>query len=130
MSYPTSLIVKFELAQTPILMQIDFASCGNGWIAERHCNAQYEFHIALTGNSLFNVEGNVFSLKAGEAVIVAPGQYHYGYQTSEDFTRFTISFHIEEGFLEKQIQQVCRNEMIITLQQKSLRQAGHYCTPA
>lgn len=89
--------------------------------ADRHCNSQYEFHILLSGTSLFNVEGHIYALKAGDAIIVAPGQYHCGYQASKDFRRFTLGFRPEAGFLETQLRQFSKNENVLFLQQNTLQ---------
>lgn len=71
------------------------------WTVRRHCNADYELHIILSGRSTLEVEDVLYELSANQAILIAPGKYHNPQYTSEDFQRLTLSLTILPGPLEK-----------------------------
>lgn len=92
------------------------------WDVKRHCNAQYELHIALKGNCTINVEEENFSLDAGEALLIAPGQYHCPKETSNDYECFIFSFVIKTESIAKDFyksnarpSKICLSEFELTL---------------
>jgi len=71
------------------------------WDVNRHCNAQYELHIALNGNCTIDVDGENFLLSPGDALLIAPGQYHCPKETSYDYECFIFSFVIKTASIAK-----------------------------
>lgn len=62
------------------------------WDTQRHCHAAYELHIILEGSCRVEVEDTEYGLKAGQALLIPPGQYHQPLKLSSDFARYNISF--------------------------------------
>ena len=94
------------------------------WRTFRHCNAEYELHIIISGSCTLDVEGDVYPLSAGDALVVAPNCFHSASRVSDKFERLSLSLvvdpksHIAEllcrlnklsviGLSEKQIE-LCR----------------------
>ena len=71
------------------------------WDVKRHCNAKYEFHIALNGSCTVDVDTKTFHLSAGEALLIAPGQYHCPKDKSDDYECFVFSFVIKTDSMAK-----------------------------
>ena len=71
------------------------------WDVKRHCNAKYEFHVAMTGCCTVDVDGADFRLSAGDALLIAPGQYHCPKEKSDDYECFVFSFVIKTDSLAK-----------------------------
>lgn len=69
------------------------------WASLRHCNAEYELHIAMSGSCQLEIEDHTYLLTAPQAIIIPPGLYHYPYELSETFEHFTISFTLSDGAL-------------------------------
>lgn len=67
------------------------------WNTERHCNASYELHIVLKGSCELDIESRRHVLSTGDAVIVAPKEYHKPYVITEDFERMSVSFFVEDS---------------------------------
>lgn len=71
------------------------------WDTRRHCHADYELHLLLDGTCSVHVESNIYALKSGDALLIAPGQYHHPLQVSEDFQRLCLSFSVSPGELSR-----------------------------
>ena len=67
------------------------------WDKQRHCNADHELHVVLSGNCVLDVEGRRYSLSANKAVFIAPGQYHNPQEISDDFQKISVSLSISPG---------------------------------
>lgn len=74
------------------------------WDCRRHSNADYELHIILNGSCDIEVEDKKYALKKGQAILIAPGQYHCPNPNPGAFERFSMSFSLVEGQLETQLQ--------------------------
>lgn len=66
------------------------------WGTRRHCHAKYEAHIILRGECDIDVEDLSLALRAGDVLLIAPGQYHCTTAASDDFTHFVLSFVIKD----------------------------------
>ncbi|MBE5869187.1 MAG: helix-turn-helix domain-containing protein [Lachnospiraceae bacterium] len=64
------------------------------WRTRRHCNAEYELHIILSGSCVMEVEDKAYPLPSGTAVVVAPNCFHNARQVSTSFERLSISLTI------------------------------------
>lgn len=73
------------------------------WDARRHCHADYELHLLLDGTCSVHIENNTYALKSGDALLIAPGQYHQPLQISGDFQRLCLSFSVSPGELSQAI---------------------------
>lgn len=73
------------------------------WMAGRHCNAEYEVHILLSGNCLLDIEEETLTLNTSDAVFIAPGRFHYPHNVSEEFLRFSFSFQTDSEELNRQL---------------------------
>ena len=72
------------------------------WNVKRHCNAQYELHIALNGNCTIDVDSENFFLTSEDALLIAPGQYHSPKEASSDYECFILSFMIKTPSIAKE----------------------------
>lgn len=62
------------------------------WTAARHCHAEYEVHIVLTGACTMDVADTTVRLSACEAILIPPGHYHCTAHASADFSHFILPF--------------------------------------
>lgn len=76
-----------------------------GWDVKRHCNAQYELHIALKGTCVMDVESESITISVGDAVLIAPGAYHSPVKTTEDYVFFVVSFVLKPGSADKELKE-------------------------
>lgn len=83
-----------------------FSSQLSEWSTPRHCNADYELHVLLDGSANMEVEEKFYSLSSSQAILIAPGKYHYPFVTAKSLRRFSISFTITGEQLLFQLQSV------------------------
>lgn len=75
------------------------------WSCDRHSHADYEVHLILRGSCVLNVGQARYDLRAPQAVLIAPGQYHFLPQPlSGDFERFSLCFSMKKGPLLSALQ--------------------------
>ncbi len=74
----------------------DLLMSPSAWTADRHCHADYEAHIILSGACTINVADVSRRLTALDAIIIAPGQYHCTTAASDDFAQFILTFTVRE----------------------------------
>ena len=67
------------------------------WRSFRHCNAEFELHIILSGSCVLDVEGNVHPLCAGDAIVVAPNCFHSAHRVAGSFERLSLSLIAKPG---------------------------------
>ena len=99
--------VKLIIDDTTFVLRLGrkFLDYCNYWNTARHCNANYELHIILKGSCKLDVTSKVHPLEAGQAIIIAPGEYHMPHVTSEEFLRLSIPFSLSEHHLAKALRQ-------------------------
>jgi len=95
MDSPNILDLNILFAGFPLVLSVGsesyrFRTC---WNVGRHCNADFEVHILLTGSCVMEIGSQEILVPSGNAVLVPPGAYHCLHQTSEDFEWFCFSFH-------------------------------------
>ena len=71
------------------------------WNANRHCHADYELHLILRGSCTVHVESDEYVLQGGNALLIAPGQYHHPLQTSGELQRLCLGFSVSQGELSQ-----------------------------
>lgn len=81
------------------------------WGGPSHNHADHELHILLQGEVTVDVEGKAHSVRAGEAILIAPGHYHCRLPESGQMERFCLNFSVSEGPLLEALREaaaVCR----------------------
>ena len=73
------------------------------WNTARHCNANYELHMILKGECELDVASKTYDLKEGQAILIAPNEYHMPHVTSASFLRLSIPFSLSEHPLSKSL---------------------------
>ncbi len=72
------------------------------WSMSRHCHAEYELHFILRGNCIVDVETETFVFREGEALLIAPGQYHCPKNASADIVHVAVGFFMPENAAERE----------------------------
>lgn len=67
------------------------------WRTFRHCNAEFELHIILSGSCALDVDGSVYPLSAGDALVIAPNCFHSAHQVTGVFERLSLSLVVDPG---------------------------------
>ena len=67
------------------------------WRSFRHCNAEFELHIVLSGSCTLDVEGHVHPLSAGNAIMIAPNCFHSAHQVTGTFERLSLGLVVKPG---------------------------------
>lgn len=93
------------------------------WNSKRHCNAEYELHMILRGECSLDVEENHYQLRAGQAVVIAPGKYHRPHTELREFERFSLGFSLSEGPLLEELKRIVPQCLCFTLATDSIQ----YC---
>ena len=75
------------------------------WNVDRHCNAEYEVHIAIQGKCSITLNDESLFLNEGSFLIIAPGCYHSSKTISDKFEHFFFSFYDENSMLSKFFEQ-------------------------
>ena len=91
----------------------------HNWDCRRHSNADYELHIILNGGCDIEVEDKKYALKKGQAILIAPGQYHCPNPNPGAFERFSMSFSVEEGQLADQLESTVADSMRYSVSEKT-----------
>ena len=79
----------------------------HSWNAGRHCNADFEIHILLSGSCTLEVGNQDIHFQPPKAMLIAPGTFHGPRNLSEDFERFCFSFMpTRQEFSQQLIDQV------------------------
>lgn len=88
-----------ELANETIQLLLDsvLPSRRFQWIVRRHCNAEFEVHIILSGSCTLDVENQVYPLSAGNALMIIPGCYHSVPHISDAFERLSLGLVVTPG---------------------------------
>lgn len=99
----THFSIFLSLGNDRILLPV---SSGNlvllqDWDEPRHCNADWELHLILKGSSHIDVEDRSYGLQVGQAILIAPGQYHRPKAPSGHLSRFTLSFSVRSVPLQQ-----------------------------
>lgn len=92
----------------------------HNWDCRRHSNADYELHIILNGSCDIEVEDKKYALKKGQAILIAPGQYHCPNPNPGAFERFSMSFSLVEGQLETQLRGKAGSSMCYVVSEKTV----------
>ena len=83
------------------------------WEEKRHSNAEWELHLILQGTCRVDLEDRSCTLSSGQALLIAPGQYHRPWAQAGSFERFSLVF-VPEGELGRQLLDCCPGSMLLT----------------
>ena len=73
---------------SPDPVPIGYANCG---VDETHFHAQmYEIYLVAEGTSTAQVNGERVTLRAGDVLVVEPGEVHTFLDSSEDYLHFVV----------------------------------------
>lgn len=90
-------IIPLEEDEATVRLSQKFSASCHLWNSDRHCNAEYELHIILEGQCRLEVENEAYELSSSQAVIIAPGKYHYPQTSPGPFQRFSLFFSLSGG---------------------------------
>lgn len=86
--------VKYDYPDFPICVRRALLSIYPNYAADSHWHDDIELMLILSGKMLYNVNGEIVTLNAGEGIVVNTRQFHYGF--SDDMTEcdyICILFH-------------------------------------
>ena len=86
--------IKIKLGKVQYSLLINGASPIFTHEVDHHCNANYELHIILSGSCIIHAEKAIFKLKRGEALLIAPNEYHSLANGSNDLSRIVLTFSV------------------------------------
>lgn len=93
----SSLTVSLSNENIQVLLDALWLADRFRWRSFRHCNAEFELHIILSGSCVLDVEGHVYPLAAGDAIVIAPNCFHSAHQVTESFERLSLSLVVTPG---------------------------------
>lgn len=85
----------------------------SGWDEKRHSNAQWELHLVLQGSCRVDLEEESCQLRSGQAILIAPGQYHRPKADLGIFERLSLALCVQEGALARQLEEKCPGSLVI-----------------
>jgi AraC-like DNA-binding protein len=91
------------------------------WQVRRHCHGNYELQILLNGRCRVSVEDRVLSLRTGDGILIAPGEYHYPNSVEGDILRFSLAFTPETPLLQQALLQVLSKSITLSIPDKLLQ---------
>ncbi len=94
------------------------------WNSPRHCNAEYELHIILDGVCNIAVAEEEVTLSPMNALIIAPGQYHYPKVLTEPFEKITLSFVLSDSVLVTELGKRVETYATFAVGEKTARTCG------
>lgn len=109
------LDLYFAGAQMHLRMGPDDYHARHSWNIGRHCNADYEVHILLSGSCVLEVGNQDVHFVSPKAILIAPGTFHGPHSLSGDFERFCFSFMPTRQDLSRQLFDQVRTSSICTL---------------
>ena len=93
------------------------------YVSERHCNAEYEYFIILSGSCRMDIEDREFNLTAGDGILIPPKKYHVTLDMSEDFENIVIPFMLSSrsGVYKKLLFDTVQRTQVSQTSQKDCR---------
>ena len=74
------------------------------WETQRHCHADYELHMILSGTCSVSVDAHQYTLTAGNAMMITPGHYHFPQAIGNRFRKLSLSFFPFSGNVGEALQ--------------------------
>ena len=109
--------VKLIIDNTTFVLRLGkrFLDYCEYWNTARHCNANYELHIILKGSCELDVASRTHLLTEGNAILIAPNEYHMPHVVTDSFLRLSIPFSLSEHHLSKALRQTIPTSIIFPL---------------
>lgn len=83
------------------------------WDEKRHCNADWELHLIVDGSCRIDVDDCHCQLQGGQAILIAPGQYHRPKALPGSFKRFTLSFAVQSHGLKQAMMERVPSALVV-----------------
>ena len=83
----------------------------HSWNEPRHSNGDWELHLILEGTCSVELEDRACTLTTGQALLIAPGQYHMSKSLPGEFQRLSLSFVPDTPILAQQLQEKCPDSL-------------------
>ena len=98
--------VELMLDRTVVRVSLedDLAQAKAQWKSSDHNHAAWELHILLQGTCQVDMEHGCILLEAPEALLIAPGQFHRACSLKEAPERFSMTFTLNNGPLQRSLQ--------------------------
>lgn len=93
------------------------------WDEKRHCNADWELHLITEGNCLIDVDDRRCQLQGGQAILIAPGQYHRPKALPGSFQRFTMPFSVQSHGLKQALLERASSALVVDADRELCRLA-------
>lgn len=109
--------IKLIIDDTTFVLRLSqrFLDYCEYWNTARHCNANYELHIILSGACELDVSSKTHLLEAGSAIVIAPGEYHIPHVVTDPFLRLSIPFPVTESHLTKSLRQAIPASIVFAI---------------
>ena len=92
------------------------------YVSERHCNAEYEYFIILSGKCRMDIEDREFFLSAADGILIPPKKYHVTLDMSEDFSNIVLPFFLKSDTGED-VPSLCGETRAVKVSENSLSDA-------
>jgi len=94
MNSPNILDLNILFADFPLNLNVgpEAYHFRTSWNVGRHCNADFEVHILLSGSCVIEIGNQEIAVSSANAVLIPPGVYHSLHHLSEDFEWFCFGF--------------------------------------
>lgn len=117
MNSPNHMDLDLQFAGTTLNLRMgpEDYHARHSWNASRHCNADFEIHILLSGSCSLEVGNQDIHFQTAKALLIAPGTFHGPHNLSEDFERFCFSFMPARQDVAQQLTDQVRTVAICSL---------------
>ena len=86
--------VKYDYSDYPIYIRRDFLSNFPNYTAESHWHEDIELIAIISGEMLYNVNGEIITLGEGDGIFINARQFHFGFSEEKQECDFIcILFH-------------------------------------
>lgn len=88
---------------------------------DTHNHSRFELHIILEGRFQMDVEGVSHLLRAGQAIVIAPGQFHRSGDLTENCRRLTVGMTPQKGSLSRRMATAVAEQNVFDLPDNMLQ---------
>lgn len=94
---------SLRLAGGTVLLTVDETAheIAGDLIGEVHTHSRFEMHAVLEGDCGLDVDGSSLAIRAGQAAVIAPGQYHRVVSGAAGCRRLVMCMIVPEGALRR-----------------------------
>lgn len=123
-----TMSIRFDDAPLYLRMGGMDYMCRRDWIVSRHCNTDFEVHVALSGGYLMDLDSETIPVEAGQAIFIPPGIYHYPHDLKQPFERFGFTFmpspELAESLLKRGAARISLSQPCLHLCRSILEELG------